>query len=397
MSAMVCYTGAIILAGDQMQVLKDTALIVESGRILGLGEPPAESEQINLHGRLLCPMFIDAHTHIGDTGAKDLGIGLPLDESVNPPDGLKHRFLASVDRDTQVAMMRHGMIEMLGNGIIAFADFREQGVEGASALRLASAGLPIKPVILGRLTENLALDQAVVEAASLLSVADGLGIRDVTAHESEVLQCLRNAYPDRLIAAHTAESRKEESLSRQLTGKGQVARALEWGADILVHLVHADPLELRQAADHGVFAVHCPRSNGIIGDGFADLAAWNTVGLNYALGTDNVMLCSPDMLREMDFAARVTRGLNEDPTVIESRKILQAATIQGARMLKMDDHLGSLSPGKDASFIVFDLGSPNLRYSKDPISAVVHRASPADIESIYIKGDLLVNDYDSQF
>ena len=191
MSTTVCYSGGIILAGDHMQPVHDAALVVESGRIVGLGEPPAESEVVDMGGRLLCPMFIDSHTHIGDTGAKDLGIGLTLEESVQPPNGLKHRFLASLDQDTQISMMHHGMVEMLRNGIVAFADFREQSVEGALRLRRAAEGLPIRPVILGRMTENLPFEQAMMEAEKLLEVADGLGIRDVAAHERDVIQHLR--------------------------------------------------------------------------------------------------------------------------------------------------------------------------------------------------------------
>jgi cytosine/adenosine deaminase-related metal-dependent hydrolase len=386
MSGVVSYSGATILAGEQMQPLESAALIVEAGRILGLGEPPVGSEVIDLPGRLLCPMFIDSHTHIGDTGAKDLGIGLTLEESVQLPNGLKHRFLASLDHDAQVAMMRHGMLEMLRNGIIAFADFREQSLEGARRLRQAAEGLPIEAVIMGRLTENLPFEQAVAEAESLLDVANGLGIRDVAAHEREVIQHLRRTYPDRLLAVHAAEGRSEEMRSRQDFGKGQVGRALEWGVDFMVHLIHPDPAELRQAVDAGVMAVHCPRCNGVLGDGFVNLSDWRSVGLEFTLGSDNVMFCSPDMLREMDFASRLVRGLNEDPAVLDAADILQAATIQGARMLKLDQHLGSLSVGKDASFIVFDLTSSNLRYTHDPVNAVVHRASPADIESVYIRG-----------
>jgi cytosine/adenosine deaminase-related metal-dependent hydrolase len=386
MSTTVCFSGGIILAGDQMQPLHNAALVVESGRIVSLGEPPSDSEVVDMRGRLLCPMFIDSHTHIGDTGAKDLGIGLTLGESCIPPNGLKHRFLASLDRDTQISMMHHGMVEMLKSGIISFADFREQSIEGALRLRRASEGLPIKPVILGRMAENSSFEEGVDEAEKLLDVADGLGIRDVSSHDNQVIQHLRKMYPDRLFAVHAAECRSEEELSRQSVGKGQVGKALEWGVDFMVHLVHPDPAELKQAAEEGVMAVHCPRSNGVLGDGFADLQAWNGVGLDYALGSDNMMFCSPDMMREMDFASRLVRGLHEDPTVLNTTEILQAATIQGARMLKLDEHLGSLSPGKDASFIVFDLNSPNLRYTHDPVNAVVHRASPADIESVFIRG-----------
>jgi 5-methylthioadenosine/S-adenosylhomocysteine deaminase len=93
------------------------------------------------------------------------------------------------------------------------------------------------------------------------------------------------------------------------------------------------------------------------------------------------------MLRELDFASRLVRGQERDAAALEPRLLLKAATLAGAQALRLDKELGSLTPGKQASFLAFDLHSQNLEYQQDVISAIVHRASPADIANIYIKGD----------
>ncbi len=173
------------------------------------------------------------------------------------------------------------------------------------------------------------------------------------------------------------------------TGRTQVARALDWQPDLLVHLVHATPEDLHAVARAGVTAVSCPRCNGVLGNGFPDLAAWRAAGVRLALGTDNVMFVAPDMLRELDFASRLGRGLAADPRALDARELLQAATLNGARGLKLDADLGSLAPGKEASFLLFDLDRPHLRYQHDPISAIVHRAGRADIAAIYVRGQLV--------
>ena len=178
--------------------------------------------------------------------------------------------------------------------------------------------------------------------------------------------------------------------SRHQTGRGQTARLLDWKPDFLVHLVHADPEELTQMAEAGVIAVSCPRCNGVLGDGQPkpSLLVQNS-GLHFALGTTMFLFNSPDMMREMDFASRMVRGLEHNPAAIDPLLFLQAATIEGARALRLDRVLGSLSPGKDASFIAFDLCSPNLKYQQNAISVIVHRATPADIAGIYIKGAII--------
>jgi cytosine/adenosine deaminase-related metal-dependent hydrolase len=388
MSDLTCYNGAVILAGDDLLPVIDRSLLVENGRIVAVSEAVPNARQVDLSGKLLCPMFIDAHTHVGDTGAKELGVGLPLDKVVNPPDGLKHRFLQTVQgTQAHMAMMRHGLLEMLHNGIIALADFREQGLPGVRSLRQAADGLPVQVIALGRMSETNDLQEMEAEAHALLQEADGLGVRDVESYPPELLKRLRAAYPQKILAAHASEDYSSEMRSRSQTGLGQPARLLEWQPDFLVHLTHASPEDLQRLAAAGTRAIACPRCNGILGDGQPRLADWLRCGLQFALGTDNVMFTSPDMLRELDFASRLVRGQERDAAALEPRLLLKAATLEGARALRLDKELGSLTLGKQASFLAFDLHSQNLEYQQDVISAIVHRASPADIANIYIKGD----------
>ncbi|HHY55454.1 MAG TPA: amidohydrolase family protein [Chloroflexi bacterium] len=383
---LLTLTGATILAGDDLRVVDGAALTVQGERILAIGAPVAGAPQLDLTGKLICPMFVDAHTHVGDTGAKELGVGLNHAASVIPPDGLKHRFLRSVAPDQLTQMMRVGLIDMLQCGVIACADFREQGLIGVQALRQAAADLPIHVVILGRMDETVDVVEMERQAHALLATADGLGVRDVEVYPAELLIRLREHYPTRLFAVHAAESAAAQAESLQTTGRTQVARVLDWRPDLLIHLVHATPADLSAIAAAGAYGVACVRSNGILGVGFPDLARWQQIGMRFALGTDNMMFVAPDMLREMDFASRLGRGLAQAPTAIDHHMILLAATIEGARALKLDNRIGSLAPGKEASFLVFDLDRPHLRYQHDPISAIVHRASLADIAAIYVRG-----------
>ncbi len=389
MSSRICFRPSMMLIGEELELVKDQSLIVADGTIEAIGEPDWSCRQVELRDILLAPMFIDAHTHVGDTGAKELCTGLPLEQAVIPPHGLKHRFLASLDTATHIAMMRHGLLEMLSNGIIACADFREQGLSGVRNLRRAAEGLPIRVRILGRMDEKLQGEALYAEASALLEEVDGLGVRDACCYDSSILARLTKEYAGtKIFAVHVSEDRQSEITCFEQNKRSQTQMALDWGAQILVHLVHASDEDLRLAVRNGVFGVSCPRSNSILGDGLPRLSVWEQVGLPFGLGSDNVMLSSPDMLREMDYASRITRGMSEEPTAINSLTLLKAATITGARALRLDHELGSLSQGKEASFIAFNLNSLNLTYINDPISALVHRALVADIAGIYIRGEL---------
>ncbi len=387
MSKITSFLASSIIAEDDMQIMENSALSVSDGRIIAIGEPFPDAEIIDLGHVLLSPMFVDAHCHLGDTGAKEIGIGLPLEQVVVPPDGLKHRFLANINPETHIQQMRQGLLEMLRNGVIACADFREQGLQGIKALRQAASDLPIKVLALGRMAEGTSLDTLHSEADAILEIADGLGIRDINSYPIELLKELRNQFPEKILAMHVSESASSEKRSQAEFGKGQTARALELSPDFLVHLTNTPTMELTNVASSGTSAVCCPRSNAILGDGLPDVTAWVEAGINFGIGSDNMMVSSPDMFREMDFLSRIVRGVHQDPSAIDFHQVFKAATINGARALKIDQDLGSLSPGKQASFLVIDLDGQNLTYVNDVVSAMVHRARTTDIRNIYIKGE----------
>jgi len=387
MHGRICFSGATIVAGDDFQLVSKESLNVIDGRIVSIGAPIADAVQISFESSLICPMFINAHSHLGDTGAKELGIGIPMEMLVSPPNGLKHLFLNKLNRDEHISHMRHGLNEMLSNGIIACGDFREQGLEGVIRLKEASKDLPLKVRILGRFSETSVFAKMLEEATELLNSADGLGIRDVDSYPINLIQRLRRDFPDKLFSVHVAENNQVEQKSIMDYGCGQAKRSLEMEPDILIHLTHTAINELKEIASAKVHAVSCPRANSILGDGLPNLKNWIDEGVEFGLGTDNMMASSPDMFREMEYTSRLIRGLNCDAGSIDSKKVLMSATLQGARILKLEKDLGSLSPGKFASFIVLNTEGLNLKYSQDLFSSIVNRAGVQDINRIYIEGE----------
>ena len=387
MTELISFTGANVLVGETLELERNVSLNVEDGRIISIGKPNEDAKQVKFESALICPMFINAHCHLGDTGAKEIGIGIPMDLLVSAPNGLKHRFLDQLTRDNHISQMRHGLTEMLDNGIIACGDFREQGLEGVTRLREAAFGLPIQLRILGRVCETASENEMEIEAFEVLNASDGLGVRDVDCYPTTLLRKLRSAFPEKVFAAHVSENHLVERMSIEKFGFGQATRALSWNPDVLVHMTHTPQSELREIKSSGVRVVACPRSNSILGDGIPDIKNWMGAEIEFSLGTDNMMASSPDMLREMAYTSGVVRGINMDAGCIDSKTILKAATIHGAKALKLESELGSLSPGKFANFIVFNLNSPNFMFSQDIISTLVNRAGENDINSIYIKGE----------
>jgi cytosine/adenosine deaminase-related metal-dependent hydrolase len=154
----------------------------------------------------------------------------------------------------------------------------------------------------------------------------------------------------------------------------------------VVHLTSATEDELDAVAKAGVPAVVCPRIQGVMGLGVPRFDWMLERGITVALGTDNLMLCAPDLLRELEYSSRVVRALRKSARYPTAQQLLQMVTVNPARILGREREVGSLEPGKLADIVVFDGHSPNLRPVRDPVATLVNRADRQDIAAVLREG-----------
>ena len=142
--------GFIIINNSGVIIKAGAGSYSKYGRIAGGKENDSDNRLINGEGFLVVPGLINAHTHIGDSIGKDVGVASGLDARVHPIFGIKRSILKNTRPQHLVSFMRNSAISMMKKGITAFADFREGGEDGVELLRYAVSDLPIKCVILGR-------------------------------------------------------------------------------------------------------------------------------------------------------------------------------------------------------------------------------------------------------
>lgn len=269
--------------------LRDGRLVRGHATVAGDGvefwDGPCE-EKADAFGIITRPL-VDWHTHCADAGVHPRP-GMTLEELVAPPDGLKHRYLRTAPRERIAADMRGFEATAASNGIGAFVDFREGGADGCRLLREACGSA----FVLGRPTSP-EFDPS--EMDDILSVADGIAV-------SSVLDMDRR-YAERVAdAAHRAGKPFAVHVSERVREDIDGIMALE--PAFVVHMVEATDSDLRRCADEGVPVVSCPRSNAWFGK-VPPLARMLDAGCDVALGTDNAMLCAPDMRLEAAAAADV--------------------------------------------------------------------------------------------
>lgn len=388
MSSVAVYHNVTILAGPNLKIRKNAYLVVEGDRIVDIGSG-AIAQGINLGGAVLFPAFVDAHTHIADAGLKEAGIGLPTEQAASPPDGLKYQFLKELSSLQLEQILVRAIEEMWANGITAFGDFREGGVEGTHLLRRVLAGRPMKGIILGEAIRSPRMDGYLEEIDELAQYANGVGLGDVALFSTAQLSAIRMILNNRqgMLAVHTAETQRAQAVCQQEWSQSEVQRILGHSPDLLVHLTNpvCGDLEALKAAQ--VPVVCCPRTNCILADGIPPLADLIQAEVPLALGTDNMMFTSPNMFREMDWFSRLARGQSRRAAAVPPQQVLAIATQGGAQALGLHEVLGSLEPGKAASFIALDVTTNNLLNNKDLYSAIVHRAEPKDIQRVVSWGE----------
>jgi cytosine/adenosine deaminase-related metal-dependent hydrolase len=385
-----------VLLGQELEFVLDTNIKIQK-KLFKQIQPKIKSsireESVDGEGLLLIPGFINAHTHIGDSIGKDITINSSVDKKIHPVFGVKSKILKNTPQKNLANFMKNTCHSMIRKGITTFVDFREGGLEGVILLKKVLSDIPLRSIILGRaefyqgsneIRRNLPFPREQIEdLTSLLKKCDGLGISGANENSTSVL----NFYSKmtQLRAIHSSETKQSVAKSKKIFGESETIRALSLKPHFLVHMTHASKNDLYAASKKTRGIVICPRANSALAEGIPDIELMKKTGCTIALGTDNVMINSPDMFREMDFLWKVTMGIHKKR--INPKDILKMATVNGGKILKKD--IGVIEIGKIADGIFLDKHALDLEPMHNPHASIVHRASESAIKAVMIGGKIV--------
>jgi 5-methylthioadenosine/S-adenosylhomocysteine deaminase len=116
-------------------------------------------------------------------------------------------------------------------------------------------------------------------------------------------------------------------------------------------------------------------------------------GIPVGIGTDSVASNNRmDMFEEMRFALLLRRAFRRDCSSHDTRRVLEMATIGGAKALGKQELIGSLEIGKKADFTLVRTHTLSMTPCHDPVSALVHAASSSDVIATFVNGEALYMD-----
>jgi 5-methylthioadenosine/S-adenosylhomocysteine deaminase len=367
----------------------------DRGRIV---EVEAGRAERHFSDSVILPGFVNAHSHLEYAVYAGFGDGAPFGEWLRTHVERK-RLLAPED---MVAIARCGVADSLRSGITSTADYSFSG-----AAALAAAELGLRATVYLEVFANDPEDarrayeakRALVEETPLVTI--GVSPHAPYTCSLETYRwCLSLGIP---VGTHLAESTGENEWLEHgtgvmagipilvpPTGKRAVASLDEvLGPDLLcAHCVDVSDEEIELLAERGVPVAHCPRSNALLGCGVAPVSAMRAAGSVIGLGTDSpASTPSFDVFEEMRAAVYAARALERRPEALSAADALRLATSDAARALRIDDRVGTLTPGKRADLAVVSLAGSLYQPVEDPAAAVVFGGSPERVLETIVDGD----------
>ena len=384
-----------VLYGDDLKFIESTNIKITDKKFQNISPQiiSPKEETFDCKGLLLIPGLINSHTHIGDSIGKDVSLDSSVDSKIHPVSGIKQKILAETPKKELARFMRKSVISMLRKGTTTFVDFREGGIEGIQLLRNAIKENPIRSIILGRINyyqtkseikKNTPMPKShQTELKLLLRECDGVGISGPNENSDSNL----NTYSKvkKLRAIHSAETVQSYSTSKIITGCSEPIRALLAKPTFLVHMTFATKNDLRKISNKIRGIVICPRANAVLAEGIPDIILMDNMNCNLAIGTDNVMINSPDLFREMDYLWKVSMALHKKR--IDPKIILKMVTVNAGKLL--NQKIGVIKKGFLADCLFLEKKSIDLDPLNNPHAAVVHRASENSIKAVMIGGEFV--------
>jgi 5-methylthioadenosine/S-adenosylhomocysteine deaminase len=385
---------------------------VRGRRIAAVGRPgpqglPPAREVLDAQGALVLPGLVNTHSHAPMVWFRGLADDLPLQqwltEVIFPAESAwltpERVYLGA---QLAAAEMIRGGTTTVADGYFYAGEVRRaldraglRGVVAQGVLDFPVPGVPDPK-------DNLKVAACFLEsgqAAAAGGIVSGVFCHAAYTCGPETLRQAKELARQRHVRffIHLAETREEVADVRRRTGLTPAAYLESLGVldaqTVVVHAAWLTPEEIDLLARREVKVSHCPESNLKLAAGVAPLPELLAAGVTVGLGTDGAASNNNlDLWGEMSLAARLHKVWRLDPTLLPAAQAVALATREGARVLGLEEAVGTLTPGKEADLIVVDLHQPHLTPLYDPYSHLVYAARAADVRHVMVAGRWLLFD-----
>lgn len=388
----ILHLAKVIITNDKSPVFDGALLILNSkiekvGRKSDFGNIESSNFRIIDHGdSLICPGFINLHTHLAYTALgfveEDKGLFPWLEELVNgTKDWSEEDYRKSIQTGIEMVLSSGTtfIVENTPKPYLSAEEISKSKLKALIGIEVfGSDEKKADEIFEGALDMHMQLNSR-FPVPNFQFTFSPHAPYDVSKKlwEKLVLWSTRN---NKLLLTHIEESRQETSWWQKKSGEsinfwkkiGKLESKLKYwkkydsGIDFLfkngllnknllgAHLTCGSKTDLLRLKEEGVRLIHCPRSNFYLNNGIADLRLWKELGLVWGIGTDSLASSkSLDLLEELRFA------INQQKLIynykLNEEKAFELITLNAAKVLGIENEVGTLKKGAKADFLIYNI------------------------------------------
>ncbi len=408
--------GTVVTMNREREVLVAADVLVQDGRIAKVGrglKPRGSRRVVDVTGKVVLPGLIHGHLHACQTLFRGRADGLEL------LDWLRERiwpFEASHDAASMRASADLTFAELIRSGATAALDMgsvhhydavfesaRDAGFRLVGGKAMMDAGSAVPEGLRESTAESLAHSISLMErwhGTHDNRLRYAFAPRFVLSCTPELLREVARLAREHGVRIHThaSENAKETEAVRQYTGgQDNVAFFHTVGLSgphvTLAHCVWLSQEEQDILRETRTVVCHCPGSNLKLASGIAKVPELLEAGVAVALGADGAPCNNTlDIFHEMRLAS-VMHNPRVGPRAMTPLRVLEMATLHGARALGLEGEVGSIEAGKRADLTVVDMSGLHMGPSaEDVLAPLVHSARASDVTHVFIDGKAVLRD-----
>jgi len=411
---MLVVGGTVLTMEPNTEPIKNGAVAVTDGRIAAVG--PAEEllelspsgAVLNAGNSIILPGLVNTHSHLAMTLLRGIADDIPLKEWLEQhiwPVESEYMNRETVRLGTELATA-----ELLLAGVTTTADMYFFGDEVSAVLAEAGMRGVVAESLIDISTPRCATPEEMLEKQRELLEAYSnhpLITPSVAAHSPYSVSAANLVKEAELaeeyevsMQIHLSETTWEVEKLLGEKGVSPVAYLADLGflseRTVAAHCVHVSSEDIELLAEFEVGVSHNPVSNLKLASGVSPVPAMVAQGVKVSLGTDGAASNNTlDLLRDMQLAALLHKGITGDPTVLPARTMLEMVTINGARVLGLEN-IGTLAEGREADLICVAVDGPHTAPMYDPFSHLVFAARSSDVRHVMIRGQVVVRNHELQ-
>lgn len=407
-ASIIIKNGTVLTMDKEKNIIKNGVVVIKNNKIISVGNKDLLQSYkapkiIDAEEGIIMPGMINAHTHSSMTVFRSLADDVPdrLNRYIFP---LENKM---VSPELCYLGSKYGASEMALGGVTTMVDmylFEESAAQAVKEVGLR--GIMTQNIIKYPTADGKNKGETLNRAIAFIEkykndelITPGFGPHaphTVTKEELIQIRDLSKKY-NVPVSMHVAETDKEFEKFKK-----------EYKMTPVEYLDSIGLLNERFIAAHNIFVTDSDiellkkRDVGLSHNMVANIKSAKGVSpalkmydnnLRVGLGTDGPMSGNTlDIIGQMGYVAKLHKLDNKDRSAMPPYKVVEMATMGGARAIHREQELGSLEKGKLADIVIVETNSINMNPIYDPYSALVYSANASNVDTVIVNGKIIVED-----